>query len=60
MKIRVLLVDDHTMMREGLRSLLAEFQDIEIVGECSDGRSSLDLVRTHSPDVVVMDIGCRS
>jgi DNA-binding NarL/FixJ family response regulator len=57
MKIRVLLVDDHTMMREGLTSLLAEFQDIEIVGECSDGRSALDFVRTLSPDVVVMDIG---
>ncbi|MFN0007894.1 MAG: response regulator [Planctomycetota bacterium] len=57
MKIRVLLVDDHMMMREGLKSLLAEFSDIEIVGECADGRTALDFVRTLSPHVVVMDIG---
>lgn len=57
MKVRVLLVDDHKMMREGLTALLANVPDIEIVGEASDGRSALDLVRTLSPDVVVMDIG---
>jgi DNA-binding NarL/FixJ family response regulator len=57
MKTRVLLVDDHTMMRQGLKYLLSECQDIEIVGECDDGREALDLVRTLSPDVVVMDIG---
>jgi DNA-binding NarL/FixJ family response regulator len=57
MKIRVLLVDDHKMMREGLSSLLSEFEDIEIVGSCADGRTALDLVRTLSPNVIVMDIG---
>jgi len=57
MSVRVLLIDDHKMMREGLCSLLANVPDIEIVGEASDGRSALDLVRTLAPDVVVMDIG---
>ena len=57
MSVRVLLVDDHRMMREGLRVLLAAAPDIEIVGEASDGRMALDLVRTLSPDVVVMDVG---
>jgi len=57
MKIRVLLVDDHKMMREGLRSLLDGASDIEVVGQAADGRAALDLVRTLSPDVVVMDIG---
>jgi len=57
MSVRVLLVDDHRMMREGLRCLLAGARDIEIVGEASDGRTALDLVRTNTPDVVVMDVG---
>jgi DNA-binding NarL/FixJ family response regulator len=57
MSIRILLVDDHQMMREGLRALLAREPEIEIVGEASDGRTALDLVRTLSPDVVVMDVG---
>jgi len=57
MTVRVLLVDDHKMMRDGLRALLSAVSDFEVVGDASDGRSALDLVRTLSPDVVVMDIG---
>jgi DNA-binding NarL/FixJ family response regulator len=57
MKIKVLLVDDHQMLRQGLRSLLAEAADIEVVGEADDGRTALGLVRTLLPHVVVMDIG---
>jgi len=57
MSIRVLLVDDHRMMREGLRALLMDSPDIEVVGEAPDGRTALDLVRTLAPDVVVMDVG---
>ncbi|MCC6407544.1 MAG: response regulator transcription factor [Planctomycetes bacterium] len=57
MNIRVLLVDDHKMMREGLRALLVGVPDIEVVGEAPDGRVAMDLVRTLSPDVVVMDVG---
>ncbi len=57
MSIRVLLVDDHRMMREGLCSLLASSADIQVVGQASDGREALDLVRKLLPDVVVMDVG---
>lgn len=56
-RVRVLLVDDHQMMRDGLRAVLAGVPDIEVVGEASDGRMALDLVRTLHPDVVVMDVG---
>ena len=56
-KVRVLLVDDHRIMREGLAALLADVSDMEVVGEASDGRAALALARTTLPDVVVMDIG---
>lgn len=57
MTIRVLLVDDHAMMREGLRALLVDAADIEVVGEAADGRTALELLGTLRPDVVVMDVG---
>ncbi len=57
MSIQVLLVDDHQIMRAGLSALLADEPDIEVVGEASDGREALGLVRTLSPDIVVMDVG---
>jgi DNA-binding NarL/FixJ family response regulator len=57
MKVRVLLVDDHTMMREGLTALLSGEPDMEVVGEAADGRNALELVRKLTPDVVVMDVG---
>jgi DNA-binding NarL/FixJ family response regulator len=50
-------VDDHKMMRDGLRSLLGSAEDISIVGEACDGREALELVRDLAPDVVVMDVG---
>lgn len=55
-KIRVLLVDDHAILREGLRSLLSLQDDIEVVGEAADGQAALELVGLLQPDVVVMDI----
>jgi len=55
-KIRVLLVDDHAILRDGIRALLALSKDIEVVGEASDGQEALDRVRELSPDVVLMDI----
>jgi DNA-binding NarL/FixJ family response regulator len=55
-KIRVLLADDHTVVRQGLRALLAAEDDIEIVGEAENGRQALQLVKKLLPDVVVMDI----
>lgn len=54
--IRVLIVDDHAMVREGLQKLLTEAADIEVVGLCSDGRQALPLAAAVRPDVVLMDI----
>ena len=56
MSIRILLVDDHQMMREGLRVLLASEPGLEVVGEACDGRTALSLVRSLALNVVVMDI----
>lgn len=54
--MRVLLVDDHTIVREGLRALLAEAPDVEVVGEAADGEEALRKARELRPDVVVMDL----
>ncbi len=56
MCIRVVLADDHKIMREGLCSLLRNDPRIEIVGVAEDGRSAVQLVREQKPDVVVMDV----
>ena len=56
---RILLVDDHELMREGLRSILEGEENVEIVGETSSGREAVALARTLEPDVVVMDVGMR-
>src|SRR5215217_7985113 len=54
--IRVLLVDDDALVRSGLRIMLAGAEQIEVVGEASDGREVLGAVDRHRPDVVLMDI----
>jgi len=56
MNTRILLVDDHQITRQGLRSLLEKEQNIEVVGEANDGRKALDLVQKLVPDIVIMDI----
>jgi DNA-binding NarL/FixJ family response regulator len=53
---RVLLADDHTLVRAGIRSLLNDLPDVDVVGEASDGREALALVKLHLPDIVLMDI----
>lgn len=54
--IRVLLVDDHTMMRQGLRSIVTAYDHLEVVGEAGDGAEAVELAKLLNPDVVVMDI----
>jgi DNA-binding NarL/FixJ family response regulator len=54
--IRILLVDDHDLMRAGLRALIEEIKGIEVAGEASHGRDALHLVEELRPDVVLMDI----
>jgi two-component system, NarL family, response regulator NreC len=56
MPIRILLADDHTVVRDGLRALLEKQPDMAVVGEAADGRDSIRLAEEHAPDVVVMDI----
>ncbi len=57
MSIRILLADDHRIMRQGLRALLEKEADIEVSGEAEEGRTAVQLVRKLKPDVVVMDVG---
>jgi len=59
MTTRILLVDDHQMLRDGLRGILAAKPGIEVIGEAADGRTAIELARKLVPDVVVMDIGMR-
>lgn len=56
LKIRVALIDDHSIVRAGLRAFLEEFSDIEVVAEGASGRDAIDIVRNHPLDVIVMDI----
>jgi len=55
-KIRLILVDDHSLVRASLKSLLDEFAEVEVVGEAGDGREALDRIAQHRPDQILMDI----
>lgn len=55
-KLRVMLVDDHEIVRQGLRTLIEAEEDLEVVAEASSGREAADLARIHIPQVVVMDV----
>ena len=56
-KLRIILADDHRILREGLRALIDSQPDMEVVAEAADGIEALEKARKVSPDVVVMDIG---
>jgi two-component system LytT family response regulator len=56
MTIRALIVDDEPLARERLRALLAGDPDVEVVGECSDGREAIAAVREHRPDLLFLDV----
>jgi DNA-binding NarL/FixJ family response regulator len=55
-RIRVLLVDDHAMVRRGMRDFLDLHDDLEVVGEAADGAAAIELAATLAPDIVVMDL----
>lgn len=54
--IRILLADDHNLVRSGLKSLLSDLKDVEVVAEAGNGRQAVELVASVKPDVVLMDI----
>ncbi len=56
MSIRIVLIDDQTLVREGIKGLLSLSDAVEVVAEGADGAEAVDLVRSHSPDVVLMDM----
>ena len=56
-RIRIVLADDHTLVRAGMRALLASVPGVEILAECGDGWEALELIGKHRPDVALLDIG---
>src|SRR5688500_12022902 len=56
MSIRIVIADDHKLMRQGLSSLLSQQADIQVVGQAINGREAVQLAERESPDVVVMDV----
>jgi two-component system response regulator NreC len=56
-KTRIVLADDHAILREGIRALLEDQSDMTVIGEAADGRKAIELARDLSPDIIVMDIG---
>jgi DNA-binding NarL/FixJ family response regulator len=57
MSIKIILADDHEILRHGLSRSLQQIKDIDVIGHAKDGHSAVELVRELSPDIVVMDIG---
>lgn len=56
-KVRILIADDHAIIRRGLKTLLEHEADFEVIGEAADGRGAVELARRDAPDVAVLDIG---
>jgi len=58
MKLRILLADDHEIVRRGLRALLEKHENGEVCGEASDGREAIEKALQLNPDVVIVESGC--
>jgi len=58
--LRILLADDHEIVRQGLRSIFAGIRECEIVGEASDGQQAVAMAKKHDPDIVILDISMPS
>ena len=56
-RVRIVLADDHTLVRGGIRALLESIPNVEVVAESGDGRDALELIGSHQPDVALLDIG---
>lgn len=56
MRIKVIIADDHSMVREGIRQLLELEGDIQVIGEASDGEEALTLIKTMLPDIILLDV----
>src|ERR1035438_9950172 len=54
--IRILLADDHTVVRKGLRLLLENQPDFQVIGDAADGREAVELAEQRKPDVIIMDV----
>ena len=54
--IRITLTDDHPLVLAGMKALLQDVHDIEIVGEATDGQAALDVIRQATPDIAILDI----
>jgi DNA-binding NarL/FixJ family response regulator len=54
--IRILVVDDHPLLRDGITALIADEKDMEVAAEAANGREAIELFRTHRPDVILMDL----
>ena len=54
--IKIILAEDHALMRAGTRHILEQYPDLEVVGEAEDGQQAVELIKSHKPDIAILDI----